>query len=144
MAVYKKLVSTFYRRRSKWWRDNRMLFPSPAEVRFIQIMGGRVVIIERIKHPKTKFPMVIVLSLGKILTRENFKREVRVGSKLCDFGNDLKTAIEIDGRYFHDIIEQVERDEYFTNYGWRVLHIEASKLWREPSKIQQMVLEFLA
>lgn len=133
----------FYRTRSKWWRDNRLLYPSPAEVRFIRLMGGRVITIGRIKHYKTKYPLAIVVSLGRVLTRQNFRREVLVGTKLCDFGNDLKAAIEIDGKYYHDIVEQVERDEYFAQYDWRVLHIEASMLWREPSKVQQMVLNFL-
>lgn len=143
MKRLKKLVSKYYRLRSRYYRESRLLFPSPAELRFIELMGGRYVTLPFFRHYKTGFCGALVLSMGKTLRREGFRREVRVGAKFCDFGNDIKRAIEIDGSYFHDIVEQQERDDYFAKYDWRVLHIDATDVWRQPDVVQRRVLKFL-
>ena len=107
MRYLKKLVAKYYRLRSRYYRDSRIVFPSPAELEFIRIMGGRVLTFNFMKHYKTGFPLAFVVSMGKVLRREQVKREVRVGSKWCDFGNDIRRAIEIDGEAYHnDIVEQ--------------------------------------
>lgn len=125
-----------------------MLFPSPAEVDFIRIMGGKVITVNWLKHYKTGFPLVVVISLGKLLRRNLVAREVRVGKCWVDFGSVTpyyKKGIEIDGEQYHkDIVKQMERDEYFANYGWRVLHIKAVQVRNEPDTVQRKVLEFLA
>lgn len=125
-----------------------MLFPSPAEVEFIRIMGGRVITFERLKHPQTHFPAVIVLSMGRVLRRNLVNREVRVGKHWVDFGAVTpyyKRGIEIDGEQYHnDIVAQIERDEYFANYGWSVLHIKAVEVRNQPDKVQRLVLDFLS
>lgn len=127
-----------------FWQHSRLLFPSPAEIRFIELLGGKVLTFDRFRHHKTDFPFAIVVSLGRLLRSENMKREVRVGGMYIDFGNDLNWGIEVDGRAYHkDIVVQQERDEYFENWGWRVLHIDATDLYRQPDKVQQQVMEFL-
>ena len=144
MTNIKKLVTKFYRTRSSYYRWNRLLFPSAAEVRFVHIMGGRYFQIWWLKHPKTKRPFTIVYSLGRVLRDERFKREVRVGRFFVDLGNDCQMAVEIDGARWHrDIIKEMKRDEYLAGYGWRVLHLPAVKLWNDPAYVQRTILKFV-
>lgn len=97
-----------------------------------------------VRHYKTRFAMAYIISLGKVLNSELVRREVRVGKYYVDFGNDIRRGIEVDGEAYHnDIVKQQERDEYFAKYGWRVLHIKATDLWRQPARVQQDVLRFL-
>jgi len=138
------IVKRYYRTRSAWWRLNRLLFPSPAELRLIEIMGGKYVTVEWLKHPKTKFRFAIVLSLGKFLRDEKFGREVRVGKYYIDFGNDVGWGLEVDGAEYHrDIVAAFDRDSYLYQRGWRVMHIMAVRLWNEPAVVQREVLKFL-
>lgn len=138
------LINKYYRLRSKWYRYNRIIFPSPAEMRFIEIMGGKVFRIEKIRHRSTKFPMTIVLSMGSVLKDECFQREVRVGKYFIDFGNDVLYGFEIDGRQWHrDVVKEFEREIYFHDRGWRVKHIDAVKLYNAPDQVQREVLAYL-
>jgi very-short-patch-repair endonuclease len=129
-------------------RFRRLIFPSPAELEFIRIFGGKYKSSKRIRDPKTGFPLTIVYSMGKILKRELIKREVRAGAMWIDFGaltNYFNRGIEIDGRAYHrDILKEQERDEYVAQYGWSLLHIEAGEVYRNPNFVQRKVLEFLA
>lgn len=144
MTKTEKLVRAFYKYRAKWYRANRLLFPSPAEVRLIEIMGGKYFTIKALRHRKTKFPLTIVVSLGKILESERFAREVRVGRYFVDFGNDLAMALEVDGKAYHrDIVREFERDSYLYQRGWRVVHIPAIKLWNDPLAVQHEILRFV-
>lgn len=142
-----KIVAKYYRLRSWYWQHKRLLFPSPAELRFIQIMGGKVLVINRLRHPRSNFPMAFVLSLGTILKRENVAREVRAGKCFIDFGADTKyykKGIEIDGRNWHmDVVKEIERDEYVAQFGWRLLHIQAADLYRNSAIVQRRVIDFL-
>ena len=154
------LVNYYYRFRARWFRWNRMLFPSPAEIKLVEIMGGRAIAIQFIKHPQTKFPLTFVLSLGKALKTQNFQREVKAGKYWIDFGNDILWGLEVDGKNFHrDIVREQDRHEYLTsfcdkkckkncqrhaNLGWRVKHIPAVRLWLEPATVQSEVLRFLS
>jgi len=138
------IVKRYYRTRSAWWRLNRLLFPSPAELRLIEIMGGKYWKIEWLKHPRTKFRFAIVLSLGKFLRDEKFGREVRVGKYYIDFGNDVLMGIEVDGAEYHrDVVAAFDRDSYLYQRNWRVMHIMAVRLWNEPAVVQREVLKFL-
>lgn len=122
-----------------------MIFPSPAEVQFIRVMGGRVLVVPFFKHLKTGFPFAVVVSMGKKLRQQQVGREVRVGGKYVDFGNDIRRGIEVDGEAYHsDIVAQTERDEYFKKYDWRVLHIPARDVFRQPDKVREKVLRFLS
>ncbi|HMT18532.1 MAG TPA: DUF559 domain-containing protein [Candidatus Saccharibacteria bacterium] len=144
MTRTQKLIQFYYRKRASWYRWNRILFPSPAEVRFVQLMGGKYWQVSWLKHRRTKLPFTIFYSYGKILSEECFGRERRVGKYFVDFGNDLSMGIEIDGRQWHrDIVAEMDREIYFNVRGWRVIHIEAVHLWNRPNEVQQRVLKFL-
>jgi very-short-patch-repair endonuclease len=143
-----KIYYRYYIVRAKYQRLRRLSFPSPAEVRFIEIHGGECKKVEWLKDPRTHFPLVWHTSMGKILKREYIQREVRVGSKFVDFGTQTpyyKKAIEIDGYWNHrDILKEMERDKYLASRGWQVLHVSAGSVFRSAMRTQQRTLEFLA
>ena len=140
----KNLIKKYYRLRSKYWRMKRILFPSPAELRFIEIMGGKVVRFKKIKSRKSGFCLAIIYSLGAPLNDERFKREKRVGRYFVDFGNDICIGIEIDGKQWHrDVVKEFERDSYFYQLGWRIKRIDAIRVFNSPDKVQREVLQFL-
>lgn len=124
------------------------MFPSPAEVELIRIMGGRYITLSWIKDPKTDFPMTFVLDLGKVLKREAIEREVRVGAMYIDLatvGLRYCRGIEVDGTLFHmDIVKEQERDEYVANYGYSLLHINAGDIYRDPLRTRIRIINFLA
>ncbi len=126
-------------------RNRRMIFPSPAEVDFVRLFGGWVIVVPFIRDPRTKFPMAFFLWLGTYLRSENIRREVPVGSKWVDFGNDLKRGIEIDGGRFHrDIVREQERTEYLAKRGWTLLRIPGTEIRRYPQKVADRVVDFLS
>ena len=107
-------------------------------------MGGHCLRIPFIKDPRTGFCLSYIITMGKYLNTELVKREVRVGKLWVDFGNDICRGIEIDGQEYHgDIIKQQERDDYFNDFGWQVLHIKAIDLWQQPEKTKHKVIAFL-
>lgn len=148
MSVARVISHKVHYAKKDWWRKNRILFPSPAEVQFARVMGGKAITIDHIKHPQTGFPLTIITSMGKTLRREFVQREVRVGAMYVDFGFETrysKKAIEIDGDAFHrDIVREQERDEYCRERGWKLLHIQAADIYREPDLVQRRVMKFLA
>lgn len=155
-----RMKQDYYRFRAVYFRWVRLLFPSAAEVRFIKIMGGKIITIPFIKNPETGQPLRFVLDLGKALRNEKFEREVRAGKYWLDFGNDIFWVIEIDGKKYHrDIVREQDRDDYLmgfchrrckkpcykhSNIGYRVKHIPAVRLWLEPAVVQSEVLRFLS
>ena len=118
---------------------------SPAEARFIEMMGGRVITIDWLVSPaNNSYPLTFVISMGRLLRREKVKREVRVGKCYIDFGNDIRRGIEIDGRQFHrDVLKEQSRSEYVAEYGWRLLHIDPADMYRSPDFIKRRVIDFL-
>jgi very-short-patch-repair endonuclease len=137
-----KLVVKYYRIRSSFYRWKRLLFPSPAELRLIELLGGKVFKIEKLKV--NGFAFAIVLRKGRLLRNEKVKREVRVGRYYLDFGNDLYYGLEVDGAAYHkDVVAAFDRDSYIYTRGWRVLHIPALHIYYHPQKVQQQVLGFL-
>lgn len=139
-----KLITAFYRARAKYYRWNRLFFPSAAEVRLIEIMGGKMLSIKWIKHHQTKHPLTFVFSLGNTLQHEKFNREVRAGRYYIDFGNDLAMGLEVDGAAYHrDVVKQFDRDSYLYQRGWRIIHIPAVRLWNDPTGVQQQILSFI-
>lgn len=139
-----KLITVFFRTRAQYYRYSRLLFPSAAEVRFVEIMGGRFYQLSWLKHYQTKRPLTIIVSLGKALEQEKFGREVRAGRYYIDFANDINMAVEVDGHAYHrDVVREFDRESYLYQRGWRIIHIPAIKLWNDPSSVQQKVLAFL-
>lgn len=152
-------INKYYKLRASYYRMNRMLFPSPAELKLIEIMGGKVIRIKFIKHHETGFKLAFVLSMGKILKAQKFEREVKAGKCWIDFGNDIQWGIEVDGKQWHrNVVKEFERAEYLSgfcdrkcqkkcqkhlNVGWRIKHIDAVRLYNEPAKVQAELLKFL-
>lgn len=144
------IADRYYRARSQYWRIKRLLFPSPAETRFIELMGGKVFIIDRLKS-SSGFPMAIVLSRGKILREAKMKREVRYGKHYVDFANDLNWIIELDGTYWHqDIVADMDREIYINEmlrknpYGMRLLRVRAPRIWNDRTGLQNQIIDFLS
>lgn len=159
MKKQNKLVVTFYRTRSKYWRLQRLLFPSPAELQFIKILGGKFLRFP-IHNRRTGFLFAVVFSLGKVLRNEGFKHEVRAGKFWIDFANDTGLGIEIQGRMWHsgNVLKEQFRYNYLSNFcvpkcryychdhlnrGMRIMYIDAKRLWHEPDKVKAEVLHFL-
>ena len=143
MIVVSAIASKYYRARGLWNKRRRLLFPSPAEVEFVRIMGGWAITIDLFKDIHTGFPLTI-MGLGKFLNGEGMRREVRVGRYYADFGNDIMRAIEVDGRQWHtDVVKDMERDEYFHQYGWLIIHIRAIDIYRNPDVVREAVTRFL-
>lgn len=141
---HRSLVDHYLRARSKWYRLQRLLFPSPAEIRFVELMGGRYVTFKKIRGGPNHFPLVLILSLGRELRAEHYRREVRVGKYFVDFGNDVGAAIEIDGRQYHmDVVADIEREMYLYARSWRLLRVQAPRLWNDPKRVQRDVLKFI-
>ena len=134
--------------RKAFGRDIRMFFPSPAEVHFMKLMGAKAITIDAVKWPKTRFPLTIFLTHGKLLRGSYMHREVRVGPYYVDFAfmdAYSNKAIEIDGAEWHvDIVKEAERDNYLNERGWSVMHIQAAELYRNPGRVQRRVVAFLA
>lgn len=148
MIVTSAISSRIWYARKRMWRRTRVLFPSPAELQFVRVMGGRVITFKYIRHIETKFPLAFIVSMGKTLRREYVRREVRVGAMFVDFAfvtqYDCK-AIEIDSKRWHrDIVREQERDEYLHARGWRVLHIQAVDIYANPDLVQRRVIDFLS
>lgn len=136
-------------RKKQFWRNARIVFPSPAEVHFVRLMGGKAITIDAIRYPdKNNFPLTIIYKRGKFLARNFMRREVRVGGFFVDFAfvdAYSKKAVEIDGSDYHqDVVREAERDEYLNERGWHVLHISAMDLYRQPGRVQQKVLAYLS
>lgn len=107
-------------------------------------MGGKVMVLDLVKEPIHGYPLCIVLSLGDLLKREKFKREVRVGAFFIDFGNDILRGIEVDWRPFHgDIVREQSRDQYCSEYGWMLLHVTGNDLYTRPEYVRSRVQRFI-
>ncbi len=120
----------------------KQLYATPAEVRLIQIMGGRTLTIHALRSAKSGLPVTLVLSRGKYLRREHFRR---TGDRLILFSNDIKWALALQGReYERDVVAAYERDQKMQANGWRVKYIRADWLWNKPELVRQDVLQFLA
>lgn len=134
----------YYRLRGRIGRTKRLLFISPAEVRLIELMGGKVCTLAFTRLTVHDFPLAIVMRNPKVFKNEHVKRELRIGKYYVDFGNDVGRAIEVDGQEYHmDILADLQRDSYLIERGWRVKHIQAYRLWRDADKVQREVLDFL-
>src|SRR5712691_5571184 len=93
----------FVRTRSNWRRRQRLLFPSPLEVRFAQIMHGKTFTLPFIKSTKTGYPLTFIWR-GKLLRRELVRREVRSGRYYLDYAvvtPFYKRGIELHGFSAH-------------------------------------------
>lgn len=146
MDSFDHLVHFLYRTRNKTNRFRRLIFPSPAELRLIELMGGKVVRFTRVRDPRTKFPVAVIVTKGKFLRAQNVRREVRYGPYYVDFANDLHRIIEVDGAAWHaDVVADMDREVHIRNRNReaRFLRISAMELRRQPAKVREKVRKFL-
>lgn len=144
MSALTNIIWKYRKVRGQWRRIRRLLFPSPAELRFIDLMGGTYTTINWIRRPATRFPLAIVWDIGPALKAEMFKREIKAGRYYVDFGNDIFWGFEIDGQKWHrDVVREFDRDSYLYTRGWRLMHIEAARMWRDPDRVKYDILKFL-
>lgn len=144
MVKLKRLVRNYKRKLNRYRREVRYMFPSPAEMTFVEIMGGKVLRIKWLKHWRTGFPFAVVLWRGWLLWREGVKREVYASGYYCDFASNIQRAIEIDGNEYHkDYIADSQRDWHLKQAGWIVLRIPAWRLYNQPDLVRSEVRKFL-
>lgn len=144
MKRLRRIHSAFVRRRSAWRRRRRIVFPSPAELALVRLMGGRAITFPLLRDPRTHFPIALYVGLGRFLKSEGVAREVRVGSKYVDFGNDIHRAIEVMSDEWHkDIVAEQDRLEYLETYGWQILYVWASDIRDRPALTRERVTLFL-
>jgi hypothetical protein len=133
-----------YYAKKEHWKRERLIFPSPAEIKFIRVMGGHVIVLPFVFSFKTGFPFAWVLSFGHVLRTHGFRREVRVGAYYIDFANDIKWGIEILGKDFHtDVVKEAQREEYLRQRGYRILYIAAVDLYRNPIATRHRAMKFI-
>lgn len=93
----------------QYGRVKRILFPSPAERKFVEIVGWGWLFIHGVR------------------------REYPVSGYVVDFANPrTKCCIEIDGKKFHDIVSDYDRDERLRKAGWGVVRIPAHVVFGRP------------
>ncbi len=147
MKRRRSAIDKFKRFRSNTRRTLRLLFPSPAELQFIRIMGGRFITIKFIKRYQTKFPLAIVYKQPRMFKAELVKREVRCGRYFIDFAVSTpysKKGIEIDGSAYHmDVVAEFDRDSYMYQRGWKLMRIRAPRVWNDSKRVQNEVMKFL-
>lgn len=143
MKRLRRLRSWYIRRRSEWRRRRRIVFPSPAELALVRILGGVAITFPFLRDPRTDFPAAIVWR-GRFLKAELVRREVRVGRYYIDFGNDIRRGVEVMSDEWHkDIVAEDERREYIEKYGWQLLYIWASDIRDRPNIVRDRVRIFL-
>lgn len=115
----------YSKRKKERQRRIRLLFPSPAEVLWARIMGALVIRVPWIHY---RYPLCIIVPWGWY--RDNFiEREIMVAGFVIDFGNvKQRLGIEIDGRGYHDIVADHDRDEILARHGWVIMRIPAERL----------------
>jgi very-short-patch-repair endonuclease len=122
-----------------------MLFPSPAEMGLVKLLGGWVVNVPFIVHWHTRFPLAFVVRMPRVFREEHVMREVCVGSKYVDFGSDIRRGIEVIGHSYHqDVLKDQARHEYLVERGWQILYIQAVDIKRHPDIVRIKVLAFLS
>jgi hypothetical protein len=116
-------------------------FPEPSEVRLLELCGGITFTIGRIKRDGK--PMTIILSNGKLLRSEHFKR-VAYDNRTTIYLNDINQAIIIRGNdYQHDVVRYLEQEEKLMARGIRVKYIPQSWLENNPMTALQSVQHFI-
>jgi hypothetical protein len=115
-------------------------FPSPVQVRLIEILGGTTITIGAIR--RHNMPMTITLSRGRLLRSSRLRRGYLDGMGVL--ANDIQWAIAIKGPEFErDVIMAYERDEKLQQMGWRLAYISARDIWQNPARVRASILPFL-
>jgi hypothetical protein len=132
MQRLKRLKWKYLKWRGKWRRWHRLYFPSPAEVQAARLMGCYALPIAVVRSWRTGYALTFIIPAGWY--RANYiEREVPLSGHgryaSFDFANRAeRIAIEIDGREYHDIVADYERDEWARALGWVVYRVPAAQV----------------
>lgn len=124
----------FDRARDYVYSQYERLFPSPVEVRLIEILGGTTFTIGGIRHGNR--PMTITLSRGKLLRSRRFRRAVLDGKGVL--ANDVRHAVILQGAdYENKVVEMYERDERLEELGWQLIYVKVRDIWQNPKAVRE-------
>lgn len=116
-------------------------FIDPAEVRLLTILGGAVLTIGKLKRDGR--PFSLVLSQGKLLRSEKFKR-IALDNQTVLYMNDINNAIMIqmeDQRL--DIVKEQELADRLIEADIRVRYIPQRWLESNPVQALKSVQQFI-
>jgi very-short-patch-repair endonuclease len=134
-------VTLFDRLRDAIYARYERLFPTPVQVRLIEILGGTTFTIGAVR--RNNRPLTLTLSRGRLLRSRRFRRRVVDGTGAL--ANDIKWAVMIQGpEYERDVLAVFERDEKLEAQGWRLAYVTARDIWNRPDKVRQNLLPFFA
>lgn len=125
-----------------WWqRFKDGLFPHPAEVRLLEVLGGITVTIGRIQRGGR--PLTFILSEGKLLKSEHFRR-VAADNKTVLYMNDVQHVLAIRADDFkRDVIGEFEADEALREQGYRIRSIPESLIINNPRQAKLSIQKFI-
>lgn len=107
------------RYRKEYHRIHRLLRPSPAEAKFLKVMGWWFFI------------------------QHDVRREYKLRGYCVDFAIPAKrVAIEVDGKNYHGGARDIIKDMALKEAGWYVYRIKAADLWREPKVVRKYIKLF--
>jgi len=133
ITIYDRIRDGVYARYERF-------FPTPVQVRLIEILGGTTITIGAVR--RNNMPMTITLSRGKLLRSRKFRRTVIDG--MGCLASDLKWAIAIQGpEYERDVVAAYERDERLEAAGWRLAYVQVRDIWHNPAAVRKSLLPFL-
>lgn len=132
MDLFDRLRDSYY-----GWFERQ--FPSPVQVRLIEILGGTTITIGSIRHRNV--PMTLTLSRGRLLRSKRFRRAVLDGQGVL--ANDVRWAVQIMGpEYERDVVAAFERDERLEAEGWHLAYVNMRDIWNNPAKVRKSLLPF--
>ncbi len=117
------------------------LFPDPAEVRLLEILGGSTLTIGSIKRDGR--PLTVILSYGYLLKSEHFKR-VATDNKSILYMNDINQIIYVrPNEYERNVVTYFEQEESLKSRGFRLRTIPESWLMTNPLRARNSVRQFI-
>jgi very-short-patch-repair endonuclease len=131
----------FDRLRDAVYARYERLFPTPVQVRLIEILGGTTITIGGIRRNNRQ--LTLTISRGKLLRSAKFRRMVLDGRGVL--ANDIMWAIAVQGsEYERDVVSAYERDERLRAAGWRLAYVNVRDVWTNPASVRNNILQFLA
>lgn len=136
---YYAFLDTVYKHASLF---RSRLFMTPAEVRLLHILGGSTVTLGFLRDRETSLPVTLIVSRGRLLRREGFKRRVMVAGQMLSFANARGLAITLLQGYENDVLAYMEQSEQLAEAGWRVCYVPTSLLRDSKAVYKQVIGAF--
>lgn len=140
MSMRHKLLVKYDALRDWMYYHYEQLFPTPVQVRLIEILGGSTITIGAFR--RDNLPMTIMLTRGKLLRSKRFRAAILDGTGML--ANDIKWAIKILGpEYERDVVAAYEMDERLHQDGWHMAYVSARDIWNNPARVRASLQRFL-